>query len=383
MRNKSYIAVGLMSGTSLDGLDAVLVRFVPSPNRYRFKILGHVHRAYPARWAEEARRISEQNELRRAERFGVAWSEFAARTVRALLARCKVSFRRVDVIGAHGQTVVHEPKPADFLKTRSGITVQLADLSRLAQRTGIPVVGDFRTADLSAGGQGAPLAPHAHRMFFGSPRKIVAIQNLGGIGNVTLLRKGKVAAAFDTGPGNIWIDTVARRYTKGRLAMDRNGDLASRGSVDFEIVARLLRHPFFRVPPPKSAGWEQFGPTSLKNVERRLLGMPLKDALATVTVASALATAVAYRRFVFPKGKPAEILLCGGGARNTTWRRLFIHALPEVTVTTTETYGMPVDQVEAAAFALLAVETLQRKPSNEPAATGARRLVVLGHLAFP
>jgi anhydro-N-acetylmuramic acid kinase len=219
-------------------------------------------------------------------------------------------------------------------------------------------------------------------MLFGSKRKTLAIQNLGGIGNVTLLKNGKVAAAFDTGPGNVWIDTVARWRTKGKMPFDRNGALAIRGNPDFSMVGSLLRHPFFRLRPPKSAGWEQFGPASLVRFRAKLLKMPLADALATVTVASALATAIAYRRFVFPKGKPTEILLCGGGARNETWRRLFAHALPEVRVTTTEAHGLPVNQVEAVAFALLAVQTLRGLPSNEPSATGARRPVVLGQIAF-
>ncbi|MFH1017527.1 MAG: anhydro-N-acetylmuramic acid kinase [Pseudomonadota bacterium] len=379
---KKFIAVGLMSGTSLDGLDAVLARLAPSPSGFDVRVLGHVHRAFPHGWAEEIRRISERDRLRDAARFGAAWSEFAARTVRALLSRCRYSVRRVDVIGAHGQTVVHEPAPKRFLGKPSAISIQLADLSRLAQRMGIPVVGNFRTADLAAGGQGAPLAPHAHRMLFGSRRKIVAVQNLGGIGNVTLLKNGKVTAAFDTGPANVWIDTVARWRTKGKLTFDKNGATAARGNPDFPMVGALLRHPFLRVRPPKSAGWEQFGPASLAKFRARLLKMPLADALATVTVASALATAIAYRRFVLPKGNPSEILLCGGGARNATWRRLFAHALPEIPVTTTEARGLPVDQVEAVACAILAVQTLRGFPSNEPTATGAERPVILGQLAF-
>jgi anhydro-N-acetylmuramic acid kinase len=382
MKKKAFTAVGLMSGTSLDGLDAVLTRLTPSSSGFDVRVLGHVFRAFPRGWADEIRRISERDRLRDAYRFGAVWSEFASEAVQSLLRASGVAWSRVDVIGAHGQTVVHEPAAKRYLGKPSAISIQLADLSRLAQRTGIPVAGNFRTADLAAGGQGAPLVPHAHRMLFGSKRKTLAIQNLGGIGNVTLLKNGKVAAAFDTGPGNVWIDTVARWRTKGKMPFDRNGALAIRGNPDFSMVGSLLRHPFFRLRPPKSAGWEQFGPASLVRFRAKLLKMPLADALATVTVASALATAIAYRRFVFPKGKPTEILLCGGGARNETWRRLFAHALPEVRVTTTEAHGLPVNQVEAVAFALLAVQTLRGLPSNEPSATGARRPVVLGQIAF-
>jgi anhydro-N-acetylmuramic acid kinase len=372
---KTTYAIGLMSGTSLDGLDAVLIHAHAKGKGFHAHTVAHVHAPFPKKWSEKVREISSRNQLREGFYLGRAWSEFAAGTVRRLLQKARVPASQVSVIGAHGQTVVHEPK--------NGVSIQLADLSRLAIRSRVPVVGNFRMADLAVGGQGAPLAPHAHRLLFGHPQKTIAVQNLGGIGNVTLLKKGRVVLAYDTGPANVWIDTIARMKSDGKLLYDRNGSLASKGKADHKLVMRLLQHPYFRLRPPKSAGWEQFGPQSLKGVERQLKKMRTADALATVSEATARATAESYRRYAYPKGIPSRIVLCGGGAKNRFVMKRLEQLLPEAEIETSESWGIGVDQVEAVAFALLALQTLRGNPSNEPAATGARRPVICGQLAFP
>jgi anhydro-N-acetylmuramic acid kinase len=375
------LAIGLMSGTSLDGLDGVLVEYAAHGESYRTRTLAHARRPFPLSWADTVRRIAERNQLREAAYFAAAWSEKAASLVRRLLRSARVAPRQVEAIGAHGQTVVHLPDPRPFLDARAGITIQLADLSRLALATGIPVVGNFRTADVALGGQGAPLAPHAHRLLFGHTGRTLAVQNLGGIGNVTLLRGGRVRLAFDTGPANVWIDTVVRWRTKGRLSYDRGGALAARGVPDRTLVLLLLSHPYFRKFPPKSAGWEQFGEDYLRRFRGRLMGMSPADAVATVTYATALATAESYRRFVFHHGLPEAVVLAGGGARNAFLRHLLSRYLPETRVTTSELFGIRVDQVEAVAFALLAVRAIHGRPNNEPAASGASAEAVCGQIA--
>jgi anhydro-N-acetylmuramic acid kinase len=250
----------------------------------------------------------------------------------------------------------------------------------LAQRTGITVVGNFRTADIAAGGEGAPMAPAAHRLLFGTGT--VAVQNLGGIGNVTLLRRGRVELAFDTGPANLWLDTVIRWKTGGKLLLDRDGALARRGAVNRPLLAKLLSHPYFRRKPPKSAGWEEFGPPYLERHRPILRRLDLKDALATVTFATAIATADAYERFVFPRARPRTLVLAGGGAQNSFFVELLGRLLPVLRITGSDEFGIPPEQLESVCFALLAVETLRGHPSNEPRATGAKHPVTCGEIAW-
>jgi len=311
-----------MSGTSLDGIDGVLISIRNERKGLAVSTLAHVHWRYPKDFVETVREIAAEGGLIESAYFGAAWSEAAAKVIKKLCDRAHVSPSNVEVVGAHGQTVAHLPTPRKFLGNSLGVTIQLADISRLAIRAGIPVVGNFRSADVALGGQGAPLVPHAHRILFGSKNKSIAVQNMGGIGNVTLLKQGRVVSAFDTGPGNIWIDTVMRWKTAGKKTFDRNGALARKGKVDRVVLLILLSHPYFRKRPPKSTGWEEFGKAYLQKVKSHLMNMKLEDALATVTHATALATAEAYRRFVFPKAKPSELILAGGGAKNQFLRGL-------------------------------------------------------------
>jgi anhydro-N-acetylmuramic acid kinase len=334
---------------------------------------------YPRDWRLNITKVSDRNLLRETFLFGASWSEIAARLVRRLLRKTRVSPASVDVIGVHGQTLAHLPKPRPSFGHRVAATIQAGDLSRLAIRTGITVVGNFRTADLAVDGEGAPLAPHAHRLLFARPGHRIAVQNLGGIGNVTLLEGTRVALAFDTGPGNVWIDTVVRWKTGGRVAFDRDGRLARNGKPHPLFIRRLLAHTYFRRKPPKSTGWEELGPVYLKHHWQALKALSLQDAVSTVTHATAAATARAYTQHVLPVRK---IILAGGGAKNRYLTSLFQNYLPDVPLLTSHAFGIGVDQLEALAFALLAVQTLRYRANTEPRATGARRAVVSGQIAL-
>ncbi|HLG19581.1 MAG TPA: anhydro-N-acetylmuramic acid kinase [Bdellovibrionota bacterium] len=378
---KSILAIGVMSGSSLDGGDAVLLRLTPIREGYRIRRLGHAHASYPPKWADAARAIAEEDSLRDAAFFGAAWSEWAARLVRRLARQTRLRASRIAFVAVHGQTVVHLPSPRMFLGEKVGVTIQLADLSRLAVRTGIKAIGNFRTADLAAGGSGAPLAPYAHRLVFGRLALNVAVQNMGGIGNVTLLNKGKVESAFDTGPGNVWIDTLFHWRSGGRTRFDRNGATARSGRPDPHLLSQLLQHPYFQKRPPKSAGWEEFGPMFLGRFRSRLNRLSLRDAAATVTHATAIATRLAYERFVFPRLRPKLLIFCGGGARNLFLTELIARNLSGVKAVTSDTFGYPAEEVEAISFALLGAETLRGHANNEPRATGAKSRVVCGLVA--
>jgi anhydro-N-acetylmuramic acid kinase len=363
-------------------MDGALIEARPRGDGYRVRILAHRFRPFSAAWQRETRAIADKNLLREAVMLGARWSESAAELVIGLSRSAGVPLSKIDLIGAHGQTLVHEPKPVRFLSQPVAFTIQVADLSRLAQRTGITVVGNFRASDIAVGGQGAPLAPVGHRLLFGHEPGPIAIQNLGGIGNVTLLENGRVSLAFDTGPADLWIDTIARWKTKGQKLFDRGGSIARTGAADRSLLARFLAHPYFRRRPPKSAGWEEFGPAYLARYRARIGRLCLADALATATYATAIATADAYERFVFPKARPKTLILAGGGARNTFLAELLGRLLPAIRVRDSGDFGIPPEQVEPVCFALLALENLRGRPGNEPQATGAPAAVICGEIAW-
>jgi anhydro-N-acetylmuramic acid kinase len=267
----------------------------------------------------------------------------------------------VDLIGCHGQTVYHEG---------GRHTLQLGEPAVLAERTGTPVVSNFRARDIAAGGQGAPLVPYVDvRLFRHKTKRRVAL-NIGGIANITVIDSG---IAFDTGPGNMVIDALAREYTGGRQNYDRGGRIAEQGHVDRALLDRLLRDPYYRRKPPKSAGREQYGAEFVERMKTS--GLPLPDLIATATVLTAATVAMA----VAPH-RPAELIVSGGGVHNPQILAHLAGFLPGVAIASSSDYGVDADAKEAIAFAVLAYETWRRKPSNLPSATGARRAVILGSI---
>jgi len=363
-----------MSGTSMDGVDAVVCRIAGSGASARVRILGFHGRPYPRRLRERLRALAEGNggarELCLLHR--EVGEVFAAAAEAAV---GEAGLRRADFCGSHGQTVWHEPGR----RGRATSTLQLGDASFIAERLGCPVVSDFRTRDCAAGGEGAPLTPYADWVLFRRRGRTPAVQNLGGIGNVTVVTADlSDVLAFDTGPANLPIDEAVRSITRGRASLDRDGRRAARGRVDEPLLAELLRHPFLRRRPPRTSGREEFGAAFVAEVRRRRPRLAGNDLVATLTRFSAAATADAIFRFVLPRVAVTEVLLAGGGARNPVLVAHLRELLAPLPVGFTGEAGVPGEAREAAAFALLAAETLAGVPSNVPAATGAARPVVLG-----
>jgi anhydro-N-acetylmuramic acid kinase len=378
---------GLMSGTSADGVDGVLVVFADTP---RPQVLAHVHRAFPAPLRTELVALNHPglDELHRAAQAGTALAEVYAEVVEALLAQAGVEAGDVQALGAHGQTIRHQPAPranawgADTHRLTSpwpGYTRQILDAAWLAERTRIDVVCDFRSADVASGGQGAPLVPAAHDAWFAQDDRDVAVLNLGGMANLSLLpRRGHPARppvlGFDCGPGNVLMDLWCSRH-RGE-AFDADGAWAAQGQVRPDLLTRMLAEPFFQLPPPKSTGRERFDGAWLTQwLAPDATRWPAGDVQATLAELTALTAAQALQRHA---PSTVELLVCGGGALNSHVMRRLAHHLPGVRVSTTADHGLPVDQIEALAFAWLAKAFLEGMPGNLPSVTGARRPRRLG-----
>lgn len=367
------LGVGLMSGTSMDGVDAAVCRVAGSGPSLRLDLLHFRATPYPRRLRERLRALAEgETTAREVCLLHRAVGEAFAAAAAAALAEAGVA---ADFAGSHGQTVWHEPGRG---RARTA-TLQIGEASVIAERLRCPVVSDFRPADAAAGGQGAPLVPYADWALFRRPGRVRALQNLGGIGNVTVVTEDLGGVfAFDTGPANLPLDEAVRALTGGRERFDRGGRRALRGRVDAALLRELLRHPFLRRKPPRSSGREEFGGRFVAALRRRRPRLPGDDLLATLTAFVAGATADAYRRFVLPRAPVEEVLLSGGGARNPALVEALARRLAPLPVRTTAEEGLPGEAREAVAFALLASETLLGVPSGIPAATGAARPVILG-----
>ena len=370
----------MMSGTSLDGVDAALLEVGgTTPATFSWRLLGFHSERY---------RPEERNSLRRAIESGGAaelaslhavLGERFARCALAACARAGVPPDSVAAIGSHGQTVWHDPPSVDG----RGATLQLGDPATIAEITGIPVVSDFRTRDVAAGGQGAPLVPWPDRLLFSAPDRPRALQNLGGMANVTWLPPAsgdESVLAFDTGPGVALIDTAAERATGGRRTFDADGELAAAGEVDADLLGELLDHPFLHRPPPKSTGREVFGTGFVEELVDRRRPRTRRDwavLVATLTAFTAASIADAYRRWVLPRGV-SEVLLAGGGALNPVLAGMIADRLAPVPVRDLSALGLDPEAREAACFAVLAWAHLRGLPANVPEATGAVGARVLG-----
>lgn len=371
-----------MSGTSLDGIDAALVDVEGSGTE---DVRVHVVHAVTSPYSDEQRRaIHDAIVAGTAEALCGLHADLGEWLADAALAVCReaeVNVGTVDAIGSHGQTVWHRP-PADG---RRGATLQMGDAATIAERTGRPVVSDFRTRDVAAGGQGAPLVPWTDQLLFAVPDRARALQNLGGIGNVTRVPprgSGEPVFAFDTGPANSLIDAAVEIATDGRHRYDRDGRLAARGRVDETLLAELLRHPYFAAEPPKSTGREEFGRPFVERLVEATApegDQEWMDLIATLTELTARTVADAYARWVIPRGVD-EVVLTGGGARNPVLVdriRALLHPLP---VLDGSALDVDPDAKEAVAFAVLAWAHLRGIPANLPSATGAAGPRVLGSL---
>ncbi len=380
------IVAGVMSGTSADGINVAIVRCLGRGLRTRFEVLSHHESAFaPAvrraiLQAMNARSASVADLSRLNFLLGELYAD-------AVLRAQRQAKTKVELVGCHGQTIYHQGDPAPFLGQRIACTWQTGEGSVLAARTGVPVVSDFRPADIAAGGQGAPLVPFLDYLVYRHRRRGRIVQNLGGIANLSAIparaAPGEVLA-FDTGPGNMVIDAVTERLFSRRY--DRDGRIAADGGVLQDVVQELIRHPFFRRRPPKTAGREQFGREFVSRFLRLCGRAPQKDIVATATSLTAVSIGDALRRFVLrsPAAKYRDYVLTGGGARNRTLVRMIEEQIVplRLRMRDPEDFGVPSAAKEAVAFAVLAYQTWRQRPGNIPAATGARRPAVLGKVSY-
>ena len=359
--------IGLMSGTSLDGVDAVLADF----SGPRCQVLGHYGAAFDAATRTEllALNTSGPDELHRAALAANALARSCAQAVHALLAHTGQAPAAIRAIGAHGQTVRHRPGAFDG----TGYTLQLNNPALLAELTGMAVVADFRTRDVAAGGQGAPLVPAFHRYQFAAPGQDALVLNIGGIANLSVLRADGSVLGFDCGPGNALMDHWCQRHTG--QPYDAGGAWAASGQVAPALLQSLLGEPYLHQSPPKSTGRDLFNPAWLEQHLRRHPGLPAADVQATLlelTASACAASAISY------KNESKTLAVCGGGAFNAQLMARLQALLPGLHVTTTGALGLPALQVEAAAFAWLAQQCILGLPGNLPGATGASGPRVLG-----
>ncbi|MEY4363305.1 MAG: hypothetical protein RLZZ24_657 [Pseudomonadota bacterium] len=374
MMSEHYI--GLMSGTSMDGVDGVLVAFDATASQPKMRVLAH-HAAplpEPLKQTLLALNTSADDELHRAALAANALVRVYADVVQVLLQASHMSATDVRAIGAHGQTVRHQPGLHDGV----GYTLQLNQPALLAEWCGIDVVADFRSRDVAAGGQGAPLVPVFHHHVFGRADQTVAVLNIGGIANLSVLhglphsRDGQVHG-WDCGPGNVLMDLWCHAHTG--QAYDVDGAWAASGTVSEPLLAHLLREPFLAAPPPKSTGRDLFHEPWLRAHLRDFAHLSPQDVQATLTAFTAQVCARDLRTHA---ADARALLVCGGGARNGTLMRHLALALPSLDVKSTETQGLPPLQVEAAAFAWLARQCMHRQTGNASSVTGARGARVLG-----
>jgi anhydro-N-acetylmuramic acid kinase len=353
--------VGVMSGTSLDGVDAVLGEQLPGG--WRFAAASHLAYPPPLRQAALDLNSPGYDELRRAALLANNLANLYAEAVKNLLAGAAITPADVVAIGCHGQTVRHSPQ--------SGYTLQLNNPALLAELTGIAVVADFRSRDIAAGGQGAPLVPAFHDALFRTPDRHRVILNLGGIANLTDLAPASPTRGFDCGPANMLMDAWIQQQRQ--QPYDRDGQWASQGHVLPALLHRLMGHDFLSLAPPKSCGREEF---SLAWLHRQLAGNERgEDVQATLLAFTATTVANALRDH--SRGV-SELFVCGGGARNAALMTAIGERMPAVRIATTDVLGLPAEHVEAAAFAWLAARCLDRAPGNLPAVTGARGPRILG-----
>jgi anhydro-N-acetylmuramic acid kinase len=382
------IVAGVMSGTSADGIDVAVVRVEPGKLRPRLALLAHEGFPYPAALRRAVLAAMNSASTSTAElarlnwRLGMAYAE-------AVATAAKKQRVKLELIGCHGQTLYHQARAEAYAGRKLACTWQAGEAAAIANEIKVPVVSNFRPADMFAGGQGAPLVSLLDYVLFSDPKRGRVLQNIGGIANLTAMPAAGNAdqlIAFDTGPGNMVIDALAQKlYGK---QFDRNGNIAGRGAVLAQALDEMLKDPYFRRKPPCTAGREQFGSQYaarfLKECKRH--SKKPEDALATATALTAESIAKSYAQFVRSKmkGAPVDTIVSGGGARNATLMAMLSRWLEPMgcRVTSSEAFGMPAEAKEAAAFALLAWMTWHQLPGNVPAATGAKRPVILGQVTF-
>jgi anhydro-N-acetylmuramic acid kinase len=360
------IIAGIMSGTSLDGIDVAIVDIQGK----RIRPLVFASTPYPKAVREALLGVSNvMTHTATIARLHFLLGELYADAVE------KASRRHKPVlIGMHGQTIFHEGSPVEYLGRRVSSTLQIGEAAVVAERTGVHTISNFRERDIAAGGQGAPLVPYVDYLLFHHARRGRVALNIGGIANITVIPAGaklEDVIAFDTGPGNMVIDALVAHHTEGRQSYDRNGSIARRGNVHERLLDAMMSDPYLNRKPPKTTGREQFGQQFVSGL--LATGIPLPDLIATATEFTAKSIVNAI-----PRVKARDIIVSGGGVRNRQIMRRLGELLPGIDVVSSADFGIDPDAKEAIAFAVLAYEFVRGRPSNLPSATGARRSVILG-----
>jgi anhydro-N-acetylmuramic acid kinase len=391
MSDKPMLVLGMMSGTSADGIDVALARVSGAPPDLNAKLLGHTSVKLPSALRKEILRVAEQHPITAGDlsqlnfRLGEVFAEAAITACR----KFRTSLKKIALVGSHGQTIFHQGRQAPCFGAPTASTLQIGEPSVIAARTGISTVGDFRPADIALGGQGAPLVPYADYLLYRHEKLGRVSLNLGGIANITVLPSGarpEQVFAFDTGPANMLIDALVSHFSRGRQRFDKDAQLALQGRGDNPILSRLLKDPYLYQPPPKSTGREYYGQAYLK----RLLALGQRyeakpnDLIRVATEFSIAGIRIALDLFVLPRTKVDQLIVSGGGAKNPLIYSLLSEFYQHngIEVLRSSQFGIPVDAKEAFAFALLAYETIHQRPANLPSATGARGPAILGKISY-
>ena len=378
MNKKELLVVGLMSGTSLDGIDAVLIKIREDLS---FDFLGGIVYEYSQNMKNRIKALfNPQITAEEICKMNFLIGEEFANSVLELSKKLAIPLNNIDLIGSSGITLYHQPKDEFFENKNTKSTLQIGESSVIAYKTGVTTVSDFRQKDIAAGGQGAPLVPFFDEAFFMPLNKNFAIQNIGGIGNVTVISKNCETFAFDTGVGNMLIDYMVQKFFN--VPYDKDGEIAFSGKIDNKWLEMLMEEPYLKLLPPKSTGRELFGKDY---AERILLNAPndKKDIITTITEFTVQSIVDAYKRFVFSKTDIDELVLGGGGAYNKYIKQRLQESFKNnLSVKTHEDYGISDKFKEAMAFAMLAYTSYLKMPNNVKTATGSEKSVVLGKITF-
>jgi anhydro-N-acetylmuramic acid kinase len=389
MAANSMLVLGLMSGTSADGIDVALARISGAPPDLHAKLIGHTSSRFPPALRKEILRVAEQNPITAGElsQLNFRLGEVFAEAVLAACRKFRVSPKRIALIGSHGQTIFHQGKPVTYLGRPTASTLQIGEPSVIAASTGITTVGDFRPADMALGGQGAPLVPYADYLLYRHEKLGRVSLNLGGIANITVIpasAKPEQVLAFDTGPANMLIDALISHFTHGRQRFDKDASIAQTGRPLPALLDQMMRDPYLKLAPPKSTGREYYGHAYVKKILSlgKKRGAKPADLIRAATIFTALSVVDALNRFVLSKTKIHQLIVSGGGAKNPLVVAQLAAALGKIEIIPSSRLGIPEDAKEAFAFALLAYETFHHRPSNLPSATGAHAPAILGKICY-
>lgn len=387
-QKKRKIVVGLMSGTSVDSIDAVLVEIAGFGVAAALKQRAFISYAYPKGFREYvlSNSLPGTGSVDTISQLNISIAHFFADAVNAVAKKGRIPPTKIDLIGSHGQTVHHIPAERKLFGKRIRSTLQLGDPSTIAKLTGIATVGNFRTADMALGGQGAPLVPYFDYLMFRSTTMNRVLLNIGGIANMTLLKKNctvREIVAFDSGPGNMVIDALMKKFYKKEF--DRNGEIAKRGNIVPSLLNKLMAEKYFSMPPPKSTGRELFGNAFVEKMMNSGRGIKNEDLVATATEFTALSVFDQFNRFLKPrlgKHRLDELIVSGGGAMNATLMGSLRRCFHPAKIVTSSDLGIDSNAKEALCFAVLANETIHEMPANVPSVTGAHRQTILGEICL-